>query len=183
MRAAVLCPGPSLAAFADRGGYDLRIGVNRAVGLYRCDYWAMLDQRTWELVNPVGRPVIICDRGHYVHLRARYPTARHHHNLAVETIAETLPHKPVKWHTWSMTAAIAAAHFLGARTIEVWGADWSGADDFDDYHDEFQNRTDERWARERKLFCEIQLWLGTAGTNVRRNQPAIAAVAAAAEVV
>ena len=52
-RAAILCPGPSLARvtreFLAGEGYGLVIGVNRAVQALPCDAWVMLDDHTFEM--------------------------------------------------------------------------------------------------------------------------------------
>jgi len=45
--AAVLCPGPSLAAADIPDDYDHYIGVNRAVFKRRCDWWSFVDVLTF----------------------------------------------------------------------------------------------------------------------------------------
>ena len=54
-RAALLCPGSSIAGYPGRDGFDLVIGVNRAALMVPVDAWACMD---WPLLQKSREQVI-----------------------------------------------------------------------------------------------------------------------------
>lgn len=177
LRAAVLCPGPSMVqTFAGKTRrYAIVIGVNRAVCAYACDYWVMLDDHTWDLAHengraPIGTPTVMCDASLWRKVQNRARPAAERHNLIVPADVK-VPMRPVKWHTWSATAAVALAHHLGARSIDVFGMDWEGVQDFDGFTHQRNSRTDERWRREQACYLDLQNLLAESGSTVTRVRP------------
>ena len=168
MSAAVLCPGPSLTRrLPAPGEFDVTIGVNRAVQFARCDYWAMLDGHTFGIVTRIlGSPKLICTHGTFARLAREKPAARALGYLDSGEIS--VPDHQAPWRKWTMTTAIAAAAHLGAKRIEVRGADWDGTTDWDGYHDQHQSRTPERWAREAEDFAALRTLLAGRGVRVER---------------
>ena len=167
-RAAVLCPGPSLVeTYAPREGeFQLVIGVNRAVGRFRCHSWVMLDARTFRLVVPVGQPVIVASRAVYKLACASNPDAVRHAFLAHRP--GLVPTDEVRWNAFGSTTAIELAARLGARQIDVFGMDMAGDKDFDGYCDDRQDRTTERWAREGRTVQELFAALAKRGVSCHR---------------
>jgi hypothetical protein len=176
-KAALLCPGPSLAAFPGRNGYDVVLGVNRAARRVPCDYWVFLDAHVpRDFGPPAGRPTLVSracalrrvTRG-LAAGQAKWAEGLEHFPL------EDLPKPaswPSKWDNLSLLAALALAVHLGAVEIECWGVDWDGVRDWDGYSDARQNRTETRWSRERDLFNAIVVGLAAKGIRVsRRGQP------------
>ena len=168
MTAGVLCPGPSLARqLPEPGEFALTIGVNRAVQFARCDYWAMLDGHTFGIVTRIlGSPKLICTHGTFARLARKKPAARALGYLDTDKIS--LRDDMAPWRKWGMTTGIAAAAHLGAKRIEVRGADWDGTTDFDGYRDQHQSRTPERWERERGDFEALRKVLAGRGVRVER---------------
>lgn len=155
MIAAILCPGPSLTRYDGSG--DIRIGVNRAAIAYQCDHWCAIDYHMvkdkWPQVK--GKPQLWTDRQQVQKFGGNY----------FRTIDTDCP---ANWGTFSMTVAIVLAAHLGATQIDVWGCDWAGTLDYDGAP-EGSMRTDDRWARERKLYAEIETWLTGKGITITRR--------------
>lgn len=172
IRAAILCPGPSIERFPgrDAGRFSILIGVNRAVQRVYCDYWSMLDgDLTFGIAaNPIGFPTILCDYNLWRKVQKLHPErSEKHAHVATQDI--TIPKRPIKWHTWSATAAIALAVHLGARDIECWGMDWTGVKDFDGYSHALSDRSESRWNREAQCYRALCDYLAEEhGAIVRR---------------
>lgn len=183
VRAAVLCPGPSLTAFAGRVGYDLVIGVNRAVGLFPCDYWVMLDDHTFDIAHPIGTPRVLCPRDQWakVSRRTANGAAKDFKVLAPEDVDGTLPRRQTPWHKWSATAAIALACHLGATEIDCWGMDWEGTADWDGDTRPFHCRDEARWHNEQKSFRIMEQAMRARRVALRRIKPRPAGEADAIE--
>jgi hypothetical protein len=171
VKAAILCSGPSLPLFADRDGYDIRIAVNAAVRLFRCDYMAMLDMPSPELHRYCGsnKPPVITTLQEYTNMLTACPWLKEHGVWAIDQI--TLD-RSLEWTIWTSTAAIAAAAHMGCKEIDCWGMDLSGRDNWDGPPAEYaENRSAERWHRERIIFDRLQSILGSAGVCIRRILP------------
>ncbi len=182
--AAVLAPGPWLAAVTaeELAGYDLVIGVNRAVAVARCDWWVNLDghlfwtivrdEKAFEDVPDVLKPIFICSRGTWYPINLK-PESNGFRWMDSRTVEGTIPRRPVRWAKFSFTTAIVLAAHLGARRIDCYGATWSGVADFDGYTSGKNQRTDSRWERERKVYEELREMLAGRGVAVRRmmNEP------------
>jgi len=177
-RAAILCPGPSLARvtreFLAGEGYGLVIGVNRAVQALPCDAWVMLDDHTFEMGmsgnGVIGRPLLVCNPHDWRRITKRISAEQAAEFRVFHPQEIDVDRKRARWHTWSFTAAIAYAHHAGARQIECWGNDWAGESDWDGYFKEgVQQRQPERWEREKKVFDALVETLNELGTTVTRN--------------
>jgi hypothetical protein len=178
IRAAVLCPGPSLTQFPGRDGYDLVIGVNRAAGYFPCDYWAMLDATPFFHCKPLGNPAILCQTPEWVKVQRFIgdmpePRPRHRH-IAPEdvdaSIAFELRTVPARFK-YSLCAAITLAHSLGASAVDVYGADWRGVHDYDGRELAQNCRDARRWELEQQSFEVLATSLQNFGTKVRRIVP------------
>ncbi len=180
MKAAVCSPGPSVQRYPINGElrisekcagsarpYDIVVGVNRAAGMVRCDYWCMLDHFTYDLIPVIGRPVIVCHAGIYSSMRTAYAQAKEHRHLSIETIPLEYS-EPIAWRTWSATCAIVTAFHVGATVIECYGMDWLGTTDSDGFTHPKHRRSSKRWASEKKLFDRMVPWLAAQGCHVQR---------------
>ena len=168
MRTAILCPGPSLLeSFSDEMQYDARIGVNRAVNVFRCDYWASLDERTFEIAEPIGHPIWLCDKAMYQATCDKHEPARAFPHHAVEDIRT--PRDPLCWHWYTFPASLVWAYEIGATSIDVYGCDWTDAPDFDGGSFPSHHRTARRWEREAGVVCGIVEWLAGKGVPVYRQ--------------
>lgn len=171
MKAAVLCPGPSLARTWAGGEYALTIGVNRAPVLAkgRLDVWAFSDGHVfWE--HAPGYPVRILltrcaeqriDRkGHHDRL---YRYAREY----VEDLERT-PDLDLGWRIYTKPIAMVYAYTKGAKTIDLYGDDMAGDRDADGLTDPRNNRDAKRWGRERQITSNLTTWLWRHGVSVNR---------------
>jgi hypothetical protein len=162
MKALLLCPGPSLAGFDDSTpGY--RVGVNRAAVGYRCDTWAALDYPTIrdQQATVIGSPLLFTRRQTWLDVRGQL---RLREIRLVEDLA-----CPVKgWDLLTATTSLVLLADMGAKTIDVYGADWApDALDFDGKGGG-ENRSAERFARERETWTALCEWLAGRGVTVTR---------------
>lgn len=155
MRAAILCPGPSLARTWTSGlAYDVRIAVNRAILHETCHWWSVGDWTTAQDI--AGRPtngiVSQDDTIRFIRGGSLIP-------------ADRTPPQLLKWSelptpnpAYSMIAALGLAAHLGATDVDIYGDDKSGEKDWDG-HTAGKNRGDERWARERTVLAKALMGL------------------------
>ena len=173
MKAAVLCPGPSLGACKLRAGFDLVIGVNRAVNFAACGYWSLSDgARVFNDSRPIGMPVLITSRSMHTDMARTAPESRNHDYLDLYDIATRYPFKPIDWALFSTTTAIVASAYLGAKSIDVYGADMAGTLDFDGHHADHYQRDDDRWRREAGILGQVKAMLARDGISVQRIEAA-----------
>ncbi len=172
MKAAVLCPGPSVQQFTP-DGFDVIVGVNRTVGLFACSFWCLLDHYTYDLLPPIGKPTICCHAAIYRGMTQAYPAAKEHPHIPIESIE--VEHNLVKWRTWSASCAIIVAFWKGATAIHCWGMDWTGSKDWDGFTHSKHRRSEKRWTCERKLFGEIKDMLEARGCTLIREGQGVAA--------
>jgi len=171
-RAAVLCPGPSLARALprlDAGEFDRRdltIAVNRAAAARACDYWCIWDPESFDDCEPMGRPTIVMDRKRWQRLAEVRPAAGRHGSIVREDLATPPP--STGWVSWSATVAVVLAWNLGATEIAVLGADLAGRADFDGVSLPRQRRSPERWQRERDCWTRLIAWMHGEGVEVTR---------------
>lgn len=174
MNAALLCPGPSLAQAAVRDIYlsDVLLGVNRSVTTFECDWWVFLD---WQILignemypptKPIGRPRIFTTQTAHEHAERHGGADRMRYPLIVEDIWKSYPQNG--WTIYSATAALILAAHVGAKSIDVYGADWKpDAPDFDGLQTS-HNRGEGRWESERAIWDTTCAHLETLGISVRR---------------
>ncbi len=149
MRAAVLCPGPSLAKTWNPSygkKYQVVIAVNRAALVGPFDWWVAGDwsiYKTTEATPSVGfcstKDILrtITDAGGLIPLRRRPENYR-------MIPWEDLP----VYDRFSSISALGLAFHLKARCIDIYGDGKVGALDFDGVP-AGANRSDDRWAQER----------------------------------
>lgn len=186
MNAAVLCPGASVQRYPKSvelrvseactvpRAYDLVVGVNRAAGLFPCDFWCLLDHYTFNLKPTViGRPTIVCHASIRNSMTKEFPDAKLHKHIALETLDPDPDIDPELaknciWRTWSASLAIIVAFVNGAAVVDCYGMDWRGTDDWDGFNHPQHRRGTRRWVAEQHLFEKIQDWLAGLGCVVRR---------------
>lgn len=190
MRAAVLCPGPSLhetfgplvAERGAKGGFDVLIGVNRACVWYAVDYACIHDHDCLHLrYSPAERaalferaPTLISDLTEMGKMLERYPQVGGLHRIHKGQIdlPDTGPQGHVGWKAYSEPLAIAAAAWLGARRICTFGNDWSGVLDTDGGQGAApDNRNEARWRRQARIFDGLVGLLAGRGVTVERRRP------------
>ena len=168
MKAAVLCPGPSLPKEFDRTGYDHVIAVNRAALSTDADYIILPDDYTlgWLTANALRRrPVIVSSLHKYRQMIDSLWIALH--SPFLERDIHWLEVPGYQWWTKSLTTALVLAAWMGADEIECVGVDWKGTKDFDGFTDSSQQRTDERWTKERLMARAVVAKLAEQGVTVK----------------
>lgn len=162
MQICILCPGPSLADLTTPPTADLTIGVNRAVLKFACDWWAALDYQTFTRDTPLGNPRLFT-RAEYRHKTART-------GIDAEDLFGLLPREKVNWPLYTSTASLLLAAYLGAKQIDVYGADWTlNSGDFDGVTPGDSRRNEHRWAVEMVIWSRLTNWLDEHGTTVKRH--------------
>jgi len=168
MTAAILCPGPSLLrSFAASDYAGLRIGVNRAATALACDWWAACDmpliRSQWPHV--IGTPRLFTIRATRDSLvRRGYPEP----NRLTDDLCRYCP-EALRWCAFTATSALVLAGHLGATQIDVFGADWTDAPDFDGVMVEGCRRNEQRWADERCVWGDVVSFLAERGVTVERR--------------
>ncbi|RMF87772.1 MAG: hypothetical protein D6741_20125 [Planctomycetota bacterium] len=152
LRALIACPGPSLRRAAPGAVVaDVTIAVNAAIRFVDADWWLALDV---EALNEAPRRV------------RRICTSARAYELVIEACPGTpvtvIDHLPIelprslRWEQFSLTAAIAFAHHLGAQEIKMIGVDWEGQADATGRV--LPLRNGQRWTRERLIVERIMEW-------------------------
>lgn len=170
MKAIVLCPGPSLAAYSAKQA-DLIIGVNRAVLAHRCDWWSATDRTLLKEIDPGYRLNLFTDEQTLVPRPERFPMILRKQMTSYYTSSAT-------WPSFSSTSALVLAAHLGALTIDVFGDDKAGFADWDGHiyarpgEEGWRTRSAQRWQREWEIWNQTIALLARDGVNVRRHGPA-----------
>lgn len=96
-----------------------------------------------------------------------YETLRNEHEFLVNTYS---PDGTVDWRSFSATAALIVAAHLGAKVIDVYGADWTNQPDFDGKSINLapHERAPERWKEERQIWDAVGGYLTSQGISVNR---------------
>lgn len=171
---AILCTGPSLAAFLDRPvAHDVCIGVNRAVIAHQCDWWVFNDSASLDLIDPIGLPRIFTSKACETRIENREKYGRFDHTYFTD-IGTTCRSDP-GWDRFSMTCAMVLAEHLGASTLSIYGCDWKGSDDWcGPLLGAKSGRSEYRWQNEIHKYGHVAKWLESRGVTVSRMEPAIA---------
>ena len=182
MRAAILCPGPSLQYYLRvRPPADVFIGVNEAVEAAHCHWWSCVDWEPFTRHTPIGDPVRftkeINRRRVLYHLKV--PENEHrtseqyrgwllHEEVSGGARATTCP-PDGKWGARSAMAAIVLAEWLGAGEIVMYGADMDGRDSYNGAPEHAVSRSARRWKEELEKLTAIVDWLQANGVTFCRN--------------
>jgi hypothetical protein len=161
MNIALLSCGPSLSLY-EPGAHDIRIGVNRAVRWWACEWWVFGDFEAYEQTLPLGNPAIFCDSN----------PARKLARLQNYSFVRFDQHEgpACEWRMFSACAAMVLAVALGARRCDCFGCDMSGGRYFDG--DEVGNANiEQRWRNERRIWAEVEQWAESRGCAVIRHLP------------
>lgn len=164
MRVALLSAGKTLRLYDPSAArYDCRVGVNTAAVEYECDWWSVGDHRPCALLPAIGK-----DRLRLFTMRAELDAA--------ETIGASIDRSRVKywdelnatcavqnWSEFSATAGLVLCAHLGARSIDCYGCDMVGKEDYRGdvcVADRPAVRDEEnRWPKERAIWNAIVAWL------------------------
>lgn len=176
MRVALLSNGPSLrAAWAARKGrFDVTIGVNRAVSVFPCDYWAAGD---WQCLVPgheaytvpIGKPKLYTMDSSNDHLAQHHPQALDNLGLVLRWWEVGIPLVPPDgWSTYTSPAALVLATHLGATVVEAFGVDMAGTSDCRGIENG-AGRDLGRWMAERTIWDSCVQWLQSRGCRVIRH--------------
>lgn len=157
MNAVLLCPGPSLANLYSVPKCDLSIAVNRACLRFDADWGAILDCTLLKEIA-IRPPKLLTRREHW----PRYTQSP---GLAVEDTGCPI----ARYDLFTAPAALALAGYLGATTIDVYGADWTDEADFDGVRASETRRDAERWAMEIPIWNRVADWLRGKGCEVTRH--------------
>lgn len=111
-------------------------------------------------------PIVMCDLSLWRKVLRRRPEAALFPQINPQDIR--LGRERVNWRLRSAPTAIVLAHWLGARTVDCYGMDWSGTADFDGHTHPLHNRDAARWADEAAAFEALRTWLAEMGTTVNR---------------
>jgi hypothetical protein len=165
MTAALLSPGPSLSRLPAMPDAHLVVAVNRAV-------LAFPDAHTWACSD---YPLV---KYHHAACRARTLLTRSQTWVDVQrfpavaamsvAIVEDLAVPVADWSRFTATSALGFLWTIGAKRIDVYGADMVGTLDFDDAP-AGENRSEDRWAAEREIWHRLAAWMGGMGVEVVRH--------------
>lgn len=166
MNVTILCSGPGLANYKPD---DSRIilAVNRAATAHHCHCWVCTDYPlALGVMDQVkGRPKLVTSASCRNVLDGRY-TGR---VQEVEGLLGLMPPE-FEWTLFSATIALAYASKFEPEIIHVYGANWSGTEDFDGW-DKAGNRSVERWKLERAIWCNrLVPFLFKQGITVHRHE-------------
>lgn len=170
----IVCPGPSLQFRKSRiAPCDCRIGVNRAVSAVPCTWWAFGDWQNLVNVVPIGKPNIFTNQQAMelfeAHIGPLKKITAHMELIDAVDFVEYEDLKtdcplPLNPGTWTFAASLMLARHFDAKTIDVFGCDWEGTQDWDGAQQ--AERSKERWDRERVDVGKVVQWLRESGVTV-----------------
>lgn len=170
MKAAVLCPGPSLQFLRSPVvGYDATWAVNTALKLQDADWFSAADMPLYKGLVADRRPRIgALTMGSTMEKARTLPDW-----LGVKkwvpwsNVSFIDRHVKTGRHiNWSLQAALCHAAELGAKTIDIYGCDLAGTVDASGYGGE--ERTEDRWQREARDLQFTTEFLSGHGVTINR---------------
>lgn len=177
VRVAVCCPGPSLPArWTGRAGYDVVYAVNRAmITVPDADWLSAGDPVLYTGLLPSGcRPRVgAVSMGPTIAEVASLPAWAGMRWVDWQDVPLIqVHHQRGRPLAWSMQAALCHAAHIGAKHVDLFGADGAASTTpIDCTGHPGEDRTRERWGREElDLALSIEL-LAAAGTTVHRLSP------------
>ena len=172
MRVALLSAGPSLAqTFDPDAGHDLRIGVNRAVGSFHCDWWSCGDAQTFAEHEPIGYPALFTlddTDGQFERFANTRDRLTKHRVVLWSEIGNALAGRglPASWTNWSITAGLVLAVWKGAKHVDVYGHDMSGVVDIAGRR---LDKRAEQWKRVGKDWLMVSSWAREQGLTLKHH--------------
>ncbi len=171
---AIVSNGPSAELFdrANRGDFDVVVGVNWTVARWACDWWCLCDWTTFADHTPRGNPKLFIRRFAADKLPRYAPQCVGRFGAAPEVLLHEqiapppLPNGAGRWNAFSGLAALGLARHLQAARITVFGADMTG--DRDHTGQFGHSRTPDRWALERRIWHALVGVLEAEGIVVER---------------
>jgi len=153
--------------------YDVVIAINRAVERYPADWWCFGDQQVFGMFKPLGGRgdklrLFVLD---YViqKLGKRDDVCEAFNRYAVEgwlQLREKIENIDRKCMSWSGPSAVAWAHCLGAKDIDIYGLDMAGNCDFTGEVRPDKNPI--RFKREQGVFENVFAAVRARGSTVTR---------------
>lgn len=164
MKAALLCPGPSLAEYR-HGDHAIIAGVNRAVSVAPCDFWVLLDDRPFHSAAPIGEPCIVTSGAIHRRLcrKQLIQATRPFIDRSQLVVESDMP-----WGRFSSTNALILLENLGATSIDCFGVDMAGTLDWDSFGHAQDKRDEKRWNEEAGLWKNMTDYLASRGCEVTR---------------
>lgn len=169
MKAALICPGPSLSqTWHDADRYARLYAVNRAPLLIgdHVDVWCFNDWQIFEQYQLEYKPRVMTTGTCLDHLM------RHGKCMAgyrVSVIDGLKSPEPATWRLYTKTSAMVFAASEDCRELHIYGDDMQGDIDADGYRDDRNNRTDERWHSEAAITHIVETWMRSQGIKVVRH--------------
>lgn len=162
MHAVVLLAGPSLGRLSEIPTCDVSISGKRAGLAFACTWSVIIDSPALvEFGNKLaGNPLLLSRREYW-------PKYTDRPGLAVEELRLPTSH----YQTYTSAAALALAGYLGASTVDVYGADFGDSDviaEFDGHIPDEHNYGENRWEREKDVWRRVVEWLSGRGCTVHR---------------
>ena len=168
MRAAILCPGLSLAkTWKVPEAFDVRIAVNRAILHAECEWWSAGD---WTAIKSIeGKPTHgICTQDDAVRFILDGNLIPKERTPPCVIGWGALPYKHCGYST---VAALSLAAYLGAKEVLIFGDDKSGTLDWDGVA-AGTNRGKDRWKKEGDVMNRAMLALAQSHlVQVRQVRP------------
>jgi hypothetical protein len=165
----ILCTGPSLAHYLEAPVEqpNCSIGVNQAVEARACDWWCFSDPEAFDWFNPLGHPRIFTSRACLDIITRRADIPRFDWTFHADIGTEA--HSDWAWPNYSLTCALVLAEHLGARTVEIYGCDWSGDRYFDGQPARRTHDMRYRWKNEQHKYGMVTDWMARKGIEVKRR--------------
>jgi len=152
MKAAILCPGPSLfdVKLDDLLLYDIRIAVNTAIG--------RTDLRPTHHIHSDPKCVFDLIGGN-----RPFDMIQHLREINRRKISF-----PPNWMNFSMTKAVVSVGIFVGCPIDIFGADLSGSGYMPGDRREIAWKADRRWPQERRILARVTAALLKINVRVKR---------------
>jgi len=163
----ILCSGPCFAEFLKwRPFHDIFITINRTAEIFGAQYWVCGDGEPFDWITEMGSPSCVTWKG--AHQRMNRPKERRQWLWLDDTKIGTRCPSEKNWMGQSLTCAMVfAEHLLRPSEVCIYGASWSGDQDWDGRTASV--RHSDRWANEINCTGLVAGWLRSAcGIETKR---------------
>lgn len=178
MKIAILGLGESSKLYPGPDTFDAVLGCNRCAHFWKLDYTVALDASTLRhYIDPTDemheacKPLaahskLVAKADHWKRACEKWP--------AIKKLFDPIEYAPIRDKyrrvgNWTSCAALATADHIGAKEIYLYGFDFNGSPDPDGTKSfKGQNRTDTRWANEKRAFEKMVNVLRDKGIVVHR---------------